>query len=124
MKPDLHFASTSANVGNRRVLSKNAKSVCRIALSPAVSKSVAKKTVIEKDCVESAKIAEPIKRESGSKRNSSWTFGLMVLLQKSVIVFDEKKIFALSLKAVVFLAFMFAFAFAFDIASPNRTCEI
>lgn len=122
MKPDLHFTSAAAIVGKRRFLSKNPKSVCRIALSPAVSKSIAKKTVIENDCVASAKMAEPIKRESGSRRNSSWTFGLMVLLQRSVIVFDEKKIFALSLKAGAFLAFVFAFAF--DIASPNRTCEI
>jgi hypothetical protein len=71
-----------------------------MALSPAVSRSMAKKTVIENDWVASAKMAEPIKRESGSKRNSSWTFGFIVLLQRSVIVFDEKKIFAFSLKAV------------------------
>jgi len=118
MKPDLHFAS-EANVGNKRFLSKNPKSVCKIALSPAVSNRVAKNTVIENDWVASAKMAEPIKRESGSSRNSSCTFGFIVLLQRSVIVFDEKKIFALSLKAVVFLAFVLAF----DIASPNRTCE-
>jgi hypothetical protein len=71
IKPDLHFASAEATVGKRRFLSKNPKSICKSAFRPAVSRSVAKKITIENDCVTSARIAEPIKRESGSKRNSS-----------------------------------------------------